>query len=152
MPIQRDDPYGAFNFQVEFPDIGIDGASARGGFSDVSGLHAEVEAIEYRNGNERTLATRKLPGLARYTDVTLRRGVIGDLTLWNWFKQSLQGQPQRATGRIHLLNESHDAIVMSWQLRDAWPIRFSGPSLSGKTSDIAVDEIVLAHGGIEIID
>lgn len=152
MPVSREDPYAAFNFQVEFPDVGIDGAAVRGGFAEVTGLDAEVQTVSYRNGNERSLAPRRLPGLARYSDITLKRGVIGDLTLWNWFRQSLQGQPQRASGQIHLLNESHDEIVMSWTVRDAWPIKFVGPSLNGKSSDIAIEEIVLAHGGVEIDD
>ena len=152
MPIQRDDPYGAFNFQVEFPDIDIDGATVRGGFSEVSGLHAEDETVEYRNANELSLAPRRLQGLVKYSDVTLKRGIIGDLTLWDWFKQSVQGQPQRVSGRIHLLDEARAGIVMTWRLREAWPIRFIAPSLNGKTSDIAVEQVVLAHGGVEIED
>lgn len=152
MPVFREDPYGAFSFQVEFPDVGIDGGAVIGGFAEVTGLNAEVETVEYRNGNERSLAPRRLSGLVRYSDLTLKRGVVGDLTLWQWFTQSLRGQPQRANGRIHLLNEAHDQVVMSWRIRDAWPTKYTGPNLAGKASEIAIEELVLAHGGIEIED
>ena len=152
MPVIRDDPYAAFNFQVEFPDVGIDGASVRGGCTSVGGLSIEQEVIEYRNGNERSLSPRKLPGLVKFSNISLKRGVIGDLTLWNWVRQSLQGKPQKVSGRIHLLNEAHDEIVMTWRVRNAWPIKFSGPALDGAASAIAVEEIVLAHEGLEIED
>ena len=91
MPIIRDDPYAVFNFQVEFPDVGIDGGEVRGGFSEVSGLNVEQETISYRNGNDRSLAVRQLPGLVRYGNIVLKRGVIGGLELWQWIEQSLQG-------------------------------------------------------------
>lgn len=149
MPIFRENPYGAFNFQVEFPGVGIEGDALLGGFSEVSGLNAEVEAIEYRNGNDRTLAPRRLPGLARYADVTLKRGVIGDLTLYQWFEQSLQGSAQRADGRIHLLDEARQ-VVMTWRIRNAWPVKLTGPCLNAVASEIAVEELVLTHDGIEI--
>ncbi|MCB1789697.1 MAG: phage tail protein [Gammaproteobacteria bacterium] len=152
MPVVRDDPYAAFNFLVEFPGVGIDGATVRGGFSDVSGLAAEQQVIEYRNGNERSLVPRRLPGLVKFSDITLKRGVIGDLALWDWFKQSTQGKPQRVDGRILLLSESHDEVVMAWRVHNAWPIKFSGPALNAKASEIAVEELVLAHDGFEIED
>ena len=79
MPITRDDPYAAFNFQVVFPDVGIDGGEVRGGFTEVTGLHVEQETISYRNGNERSLAPRQLPGLVRYSNIVLKRGMIGSL-------------------------------------------------------------------------
>ena len=152
MPVFREDPYGAFSFQVEFLEVGIDGTTVVGGFTEVRGLNAEVQTIEYRNGNERTLTPRRLPGLVSYPDLVLRRGVIGDLTLWNWLAQSLSGQPQRASGHIHLFNEAHDQIVTTWKVRDAWPTKYTGPDLNAKVSEIAVEELVLTHGGIEIED
>ena len=152
MPIIRDDPYAAFNFQVEFPDVGIDGGAVRGGFSEVSGLNVEQEVVSYRNGNERSLAPRQLPGLVRYSNVTLTRGMIGGLELWQWIEQSLQGKPQRASGQIHLLNEAHDEIVMSWRIRDAWPVKFTGPDLNAAVSAVAIESLELAHAGIEIED
>lgn len=149
MPIFREEPYGAFNFQVEFLDVGIEGDTVRGGFSEVSGLNTEVATVEYRNGNDRALSPRRLPGLVTYTDVTLKRGVIGDLTLYQWIQQSVQGSAQRADGRIQLLDESRQ-VVMSWRICKAWPIRFKGPDLNGAASAIAIEELVLAHDGLEI--
>ena len=152
MPIIRDDPYAAFNFQVEFPDVGIDGAEVRGGFHEVSGLDAEQETVEYRNGNERSLAPRQLPGLVRYSNIVMKRGMMGGLELWHWVEQSLQGKPQRASGQIHLLNEAHDEIVITWRIRDAWPVKFTGPHLNAGISTVAIESLELAHAGIEIQD
>lgn len=149
MPVFREEPYGAFNFQVEFPGVGIEGEAVSGGFSEVSGLNTEVATVEYRNGNDRNLSPRRLPGLVKYTDVTLKRGVIGDLTLYQWIQQSVQGSAQRADGRIHLLDESRQ-VVMSWRIRNAWAISFKGPDLNGAASAIAIEELVLAHEGLEI--
>lgn len=152
MPIIREDPYAAFNFQVVFPDVGIDGGEVRGGFSEVSGLHVEQATISYRNGNERSLAPRQLPGLVRYGNIVLKRGMIGGLELWQWIEQSLQGKPQRASGQIHLLNEAHDEIVVTWRIRDAWPVRFNGPDLNAGVSAVAAESLELAHSGLEIED
>jgi phage tail-like protein len=152
MPIHRDDPYAAFNFRVHFPAVGIDGAAVSGGFSEVSGLDTEVTVIEYRNGNDRSLAPCRLPGLVRHADIVLRRGLIGDPSLWHWCEQSLRGRPQRASGRIELLDETSDQVVMAWRVHDAWPTRFIGPTLNGNSGAIAVEELRLAHQGIEIDD
>lgn len=152
MPVQRDDPYAAFNFRVDFPDIGIDGATVSGGFTEVSGLDAETSVIEYRNGNERSLAPRRLPGLVEYSDIVLKRGVVGDATLWQWYQQSLRGQPQRATGRIQLLDEASAEVAMSWIVRNAWPIRFVGPRLNATSSTVAIEELHLAHDGVGLDD
>ncbi|MDJ0738076.1 MAG: phage tail protein [Gammaproteobacteria bacterium] len=151
VPVVREDPYAAFNFLVEFVDVGILGATVQGGFSEVSGLSVEQETIAYRNGNDRLLTPRRLPGLVRYADIVLKRGITGDLTLWQWFAQSVSGKPQRASGQIKLLDEARNEVVV-WKVSDAWPIKYTGPTLDSTSSAVAIEELVLAHGGIEIED
>jgi phage tail-like protein len=137
----RKDPYANFNFVVE-----IDGVTAAG-FQEVSGLAAEVNIIEYREGAD-TSSIRKLPGLRKFTNVTLKRGVTQDKSLWNWFKQTLSGAPARATVAITLLDEQRNA-VSRWTLLNAWPAKWEGPPLNAKSNDIAIETLEIAHEGLD---
>lgn len=142
MAIERNDPYGAFNFLVE-----IDG-EAHAGFQEVSGLGMAIDVIEYRNGNE--LATRKLPGIHRYQNVVLRRGVIGSLGLYKWIDDVRHGaSPAARAVAIVLLDESLREVAR-WNLTRAWPIRYQGPTLNASTSQVAVEELVLTYESLEM--
>lgn len=142
MAIERDDPYGAFNFIVE-----IDGV-AHAGFQEVSGLGVEIDVIEYRNGND--LTVRKLPGLSRAPNVVLKRGFTGSLDLFDWIDEVRQGNPTPARSvAISHLDEKR-VEVARWSIRRAWPIKYEGPSLNARSSDIAIEELVLTHEGIEL--
>ena len=90
----REDPYGDFNFMIEVEGIS-GGDEVAAGFSEVSGLGVTIEPIEYRNGNE-DITVRKLPGLKKFTNLTFKRGVVGDLAFWEWIKSAMNGQVQRA--------------------------------------------------------
>jgi phage tail-like protein len=147
MAVQRNDPYGAFNFLVEVDGVSEPGAPS-GGFSEVSGLASEVGVIEYRTGAEDP-GVRKLPGLKAFGDVTLARGVIGDLVFWNWAKTALDGAVLRATVAITLLDEGRNP-VMRWRLRRAWVRRYVGPRLSARGNCVAIERLVLAHEGLEL--
>jgi phage tail-like protein len=97
MAILRNDPYGAYNFIV---DLGIgDGSAPAAGFSEVTGLGSEIEYAEYRNGNDKENHVRRIPSLHKTSNVTLKRGVIGDLGLFEWVKATRQGdlQPRNVT-------------------------------------------------------
>src|SRR5262245_23043408 len=109
---ERQVPYGAFNFIVKF-----DGAEAFGGFSDVSGLSNEMTIAEYRNGNEPENHVRKIPGVHKIGDVTLKRGVINSQTLWDWIGQTrTTGVAAQKTVSITLMDEARNP-VQSWTLR-----------------------------------
>lgn len=138
----RNDPYANFNFLVE-----IDGITAAG-FQEVSGLAAEISVIEYREGGDAG-PVRKLPGLRKFTNVTLKRGFTQDRSLWNWFKQSMNGQIQRRAVAIVLLDEERQAVVR-WNLTKAWPTRWEGPSLNAKGNNVAVETLEIAHEGFDI--
>ncbi|MEM9042252.1 MAG: phage tail protein [Actinomycetota bacterium] len=144
MAVQRDHPYGQFNFLVE-----IDGIEAAG-FSRVSGLDGEVDMIEYRTGNS-VSTPMKVPGLVRYGDVTLSRGVIGSLELWSWFEQVVNGdESSRRTMVIILLGEEREP-VLRWELRNARPVRHVSGPLDALGRAVAVEELVLAHEGLRIL-
>ena len=143
MATYRENPYSQFNFLVNLGEV--DPASPQGGFNEVSGLSLEVEVIEYRNGNEANNAPRKLPGLAKYGDVTLKRGVIGSLDLFDWFRQASDGDHNlRRDVTIQHLAEDRQTIVQTWKLTNAWPRKYSGPALSAQGNDVAIEELVLA--------
>ena len=94
----RDDPYPAFNFEVVVNGISEDGRSVKGSFMEVSGLGVEIPAIEYRTGGE-DITVRKIPGLKKFSNIVLKRGIIGDLTFWNWLLEAMNG---REIGRAHV--------------------------------------------------
>lgn len=145
----RERPYSQFNFLV---DLGTgDTASVQAGFQEVSGLGLEITVAEYRNGNEKDNAPRKITGMYKVPDVTLKRGVIGALDLYQWLDQVRSGsQDQLRTVTIQLQNEDHSSVVMEWKLTNARPIKYTGPSLSGKGTDVAVEELVLSCERLEL--
>jgi|ADGO01.1.fsa_nt_gi phage tail-like protein len=148
MAVFREDPYSALNFEVVINGVTPDGRDVRGAFAEVSGLDIEVEPIEYRNGSEPS-RTRKLPGLPKFSNIMLKRGVTGDLTLWAWMKTVQDGNPQRADGTITLLNEAREA-VMRWKFRRGWPCRITGPTLTANRSEIAIETLEICHEGLEV--
>ena len=101
---QRNDPYGAFNFTVRLGNNGGEDQIA-GGFSDVSGLGNEVKYSEYRNGADKPNHVRKVPNINSTDDVTLKRGVIGDLRLFKWLQSTREGNFDPQTVTITLLDE-----------------------------------------------
>ncbi len=143
----RTTPYGAFNYLVNF-----DGGEAFGGFSDVSGIGTEVTVAEYRNGNERENHVRKLAGIHKVADVTLKRGILNSKTLFDWIQQTrTQGPAAQRNVTITLLDEAH-APVQTWVLRGVIPMKYTGPTLAGKGGgDVALEEIALSAEALEIV-
>jgi phage tail-like protein len=148
MSVVRNDPYLAVNFQVVIAGVLDDGQAIQGSFAEVSGLDVEVSPIEYRNGSE-DITVRKIPGLRKYSNILLKRGMTGDLTLWTWIKSVLEGNVQRADGTITLLDESRQP-VMKWTFRRAWPCRWTGPTLNAKGNEIAIETLEICHEGLDL--
>lgn len=148
MAVLRNDPYSALNFQVVVTGVFDDGQTVRGSFAEVSGLDVEISPIEYRNGSEDT-TVRKLPGLKKFSNITLKRGVIGDLAFWTWIKSVLDGNLQRVDGTITLLDENRQP-VMQWKFRRAWPCRWTGPTLNAKNNEVALETLEICHEGLAV--
>lgn len=149
MAVLRDRPYAEFNFLV---DLGTgDTSGPEAGFQECSGISMSVDVIEYRNGNDKENQPRKLTGLARVSDVTLRRGVIGSLNLYQWLDQIRNGDAAGfRTVVIHLQNEDHTATVMTWKLLRARIIKHTSGPLNAKGTDVAMEELTLAYERLEI--
>jgi phage tail-like protein len=149
MAVLRDRPYGQFNFLVDLGDGNTEGPHA--GFEEISNIGMEVAVIEYRNGNEKENNVRKITGLSKATDVTLKRGVIGSLDLYNWLNQVRNGdQAALRTVTIQLQSEDHTQIVLTWKLLRARPIKYTSGPLNGKGADVAIEELTLSYERLEM--
>jgi phage tail-like protein len=150
MAVFRDRPYVQFNFLV---DLGGGGGTdtVDAGFQEVSGIGMEVTVAEYRNGNEKENSVRKITGMNKSTDVTLKRGVIGSLTLYNWLNQIRNGdQGAIRTVTVQLQNEDHTAVVLTWKLLRARIIKHTSGPMNAKGTDVAMEELVLAYERLEM--
>jgi phage tail-like protein len=139
-------PYSAFNFIVE-----IDGQQVAG-FQEVSGLDSENTPIEYREGADPMNTVRKLPGMEKYPNLTLKRGLSGSTVLWNWRKLVRDGStafPPIKNVVIHLQNEQHQN-VFQWTLTNAWCSKLTGPALNAKGNELAIETMELAYDRIDI--
>ena len=136
----RVDPYKNFNFRVDIAGTTI------AGFSQCTGLDAEVSVIEYREGADFTV--RKLPGLAKFGDIILKRGVTKSSELQNWFRNILNGKPDRRNGSVILLDDERNEVVR-WNFFEAWIRKIEGPSLNAKGNDVAIETVVLTCERIE---
>jgi phage tail-like protein len=138
----RNDPYTAFNFVLE-----IDGLKVAG-FSEVSGLNTETDIIEYRNGDE-DHTVRKLPGLKKFTNITLKRGFTQDKELWLWRKTVLEGKTERKGGSIVLKDEAHNE-ALRWNFREGWVNKWEGPSMNAKNNEVAIETLEIAVEGLTV--
>ena len=149
MPEKRDRPYVQFNFLVDLGDGNTEGPDA--GFQEISGIGMEVTVSEYRNGNSRENSVMKITGMNKATDVTMKRGVIGSLNLYDWLHQIRNGdQNALRTVTIQLQNEDHSKVVQTWKLLRARIIKHSSGPLNAKGTDVAMEELVVAYERLEM--
>jgi phage tail-like protein len=140
---QRIDPARSFNFELQ-----IDGI-ARGGFSEVSGLTADGDSVDYREGTDPQSNVRKLVGLRKYTNIVLKRGYTQDTSLWDWYTNIMNGQPDRRNVTIVLLNEQRQP-VLRWHAENAWLNKIEAPSFKAAGNEVAIESVELVHEGLGI--
>lgn len=141
MATERNRPYSAFRYLVDF-DGNTD--SPKAGFQEVTGLGVEITMQEYRAGNDVRNAPMKIPGVYKATDISLKRGVLGALDLTAWLDEVRNGADARRNVTIQLQSEDRTAIAMTWKLIGAQPMKYTGPSLNGKGTDVAIEELGLS--------
>lgn len=139
----RIDPFRSFNFSVEIDNI------PRAAFSDVSGLTADGDPTDYREGTDLQQNVRKLVGLRKFTAITLKRGYTRDDSLWRWHANILNGQPDRRNVTIVLMNEAREP-VMRWHAENAWINKIEGPTLKANGSEVAMESVELLHEGLTL--
>jgi phage tail-like protein len=141
MPAQY--PLPVFHFTVQW-------GGTRVGFSEVTGLTQENQAIEYRDGSFPEYSSIKMPGLRKFSNVTLKRGVIkGDNELFDWLSTVKLNTVERRDLVVSLLNEEHSP-VMVWKVLNAFPVKVEGPQLKASGNEVAIETIELAHEGLEV--
>ncbi len=151
MPTFRDNPYSAFSFLVSLGGEQGDGSEGTviGGFSDVSGLGADINYAEYRNGNEKVNTVRKIPNTYKLDDVTFKRGLVGSDDLFKWVKTVREGAADARNITVTLLDEARQTVA-TWKLLNAQPKKWTGPTLAAKGGgEVAMEELSLVHEGIE---
>jgi phage tail-like protein len=138
------DPYGSYNFRLEID--GIDRAS----FQQLLGFDSTIDVIEHREGGDNG-TTRKLPGMTKYSNISLKWGVTDDRELYDWHRRIIDGaarrQVERKNGSIVLLDRT-GAELARWNFTRAWPVKWDGPDFNAETSDVAIETLELAHEGI----
>jgi len=145
----RDRPYTQFNFLVDLGDGNSDGPQA--GFQEISAISTEVTVTEYRNGNSKENSVMKITGLSKVADVTLKRGIVGSLNLYEWLNQTRNGdQSALRTVTIQLQNEDHTTVVQTWKLLRARIVKHTSGPLNAKGTDVAMEELVLAYERLEM--
>ena len=136
-------PIPKFKFKVQWDDVEI-------AFQEVSGLDVEAQPIEYRHGNSPGYSVLKMPGLKKYSDVTMKKGVFkGDNKFWDWFNQINMNTIARKSVTITLLTEG-DTVAMVWKLTNAFPTKITSTDLKSQGNEAAIETIVIAHEGLTI--
>jgi len=148
MAVARERPYTQFNFLVDLGNGSTDGPQA--GFQEVGAISTEVAVVEYRNGNSKENAPIKITGLNKAGDVTMKRGVIGSLDLYNWLNDIRNGnQNALRTVTIQLQSEDHQ-VVQTWKLMRARIVKYTSGPFNARGNDVAIEEIVLACERLEL--
>src|SRR2546425_8605048 len=139
----RKDPYGNYNFLVELDGI------IRAAFHEASGFDSSIEITEHREGGE-NITNRKLPAMVKYSNITLKWGLADDRDLYDWHRQWATGDPAaaRKSGSVILLDRQGQEKVR-WNFKEAWPAKWTGPSYSAESSELAIETLELAHEGLE---
>ena len=144
MSLSSPNPYASYNFKVEF--LGIQQAA----FTECILPVASIEVMEYRQGADAVNNIHKLPGLVRYGNLVLKRGLASSLALWSWFSTFVKGTgaPQPVTVTLH---DSGGNPVITWEFSNAWPVKYESPPLGGKANVLAIETLELAVEGMQMM-
>ncbi len=136
-------PLPKFHFQVEWGGTKI-------GFTEISGLDSELEVIEYRQGASPEYSKIKMPGLRKYSNITLKRGMFqGDNEYYDWLNSVQMNTIERRDITISLLNQDHEPVVV-WKVRNAFPTKVQSTDLKADGNEVAIESMELVHEGLTI--
>lgn len=138
-------PLAKFHFRVEW-------GGERLGFTEVTGLDMQVEAIEYREGSSPEYSKIKMPGLHKFSNLTLKRGsVAGDSDFYKWINTISLNKVERRDVIISLLNEEHTP-VLTWKAKNTFPIKLQASDLKADGNEVAIETLELAHEGLSLVN
>ena len=138
-------PLPKIHFQVKWEP------GERIGFTEVTGLDMQVEVIEYREGSSPSYSKIKMPGMQKFSNITLKRGTMaGDTDFYKWINTINLSLVQRRDIEISLLNEQHDP-VFTWLVRNAFPVKLQASDLKADGNEVAIETLEIAHEGLSLI-
>ncbi len=136
-------PLTKFHFEVDW-------GGTRIGFTEVSGLSVETEVVEYRDGSSPEYSKQKMPGMQKFSNITLKRGTFNsDNDYYNWWNTVSMNQIERRDIIIKLLNEEHEP-VMIWKVKNAWPTKVESTDLKADANEVAIESVEVVHEGLTI--
>ena len=136
-------PLVNFHFKVEW-------GGTRIGFAEVTGLNIKQQVIEYREGSDSEYAVHKMPGMRKFSNITLKRGIFkNDNDFFQWYNTISLNTVERRDVTISLLNEEHEPIVV-WKAKNAWPVSLNSPRLHATDCEVAIESMEIAHEGLVI--
>jgi phage tail-like protein len=141
---QRDDPYRGFNFRVEIDKTPV------AGFREASGLSFTTDSVEYREGADVPLHVRKLTGLRKFANISLKRGMTQNHDLWDWYHNVVNGTEDRRNGAVVLQDEQH-ADVMRWNFENGWISKWEGPAMNATSNDVSIETIEITVESVELV-
>lgn len=136
MADDRRDPFRTFNFRLEIDDIPV------AAFSDVGGLQSDGDIADYRTGMDIPLTMRRIPGLRKFGPITLKRGMVSDTTLWDWYRNIVNGKQDRRNGSVILMDEQRND-VLRWHFESGWPNKISASDLKASGNELAIESVEL---------
>jgi len=137
--------YSIFNYLVEIDGIAI------GSFSEVSGLSSDGDIVEYRNGDDVPLHVRKLTGLRKFSNITLKRGYTQNRELWKWRKNIVDGVTDRRDGSIVLMDEERKD-VLRWNFTAGWIHKIDGPTFNAKGNEVGMEMVEIVVESLSLAD
>jgi phage tail-like protein len=140
----RVDPLRVYNFRVELDNTSV------ASFREASGLSLNTDAVDYREGTDTWLSVRKLPGLRKFVNITLKRGFTTNHDLWQWYLNILNGIDDRRNGAIVLQDEQHND-VLRWQFQNGWICKWEGATMNATSNDVAIESIEIVHERLELM-
>jgi phage tail-like protein len=141
---KRNDPYRGFNFEVQIDNVSV------AGFRECGGLSFTTDPVDYREGTDVPLHVRKLTGLRKFANISLKRGITKNQELWKWYKNVLNGTEDRRNGAIILHDEQHNAVVR-WNFESGWITKWEGPAMNATSNDVALESIEIVVERIELV-
>lgn len=113
-------------------------------------MDTETQIIEYRDSNSPVFSTVKMPGIAKFGNITMKRGIFfKDNSFWDWYNQIKMNTIKRQTVTI-MLNDQDGKMMVTWTLKNAWPTKISSTDMKSDANEVAVDSIEIAHEGLTI--
>ncbi len=136
-------PLVKFHFQVDWGGTKI-------GFTEVSGLDVETEVVEYREGASPEYSKLKMPGMQKFSNITLKRGTFqSDNEFYQWWNTVKLNTIERRDITIKLLNEEHEPVVV-WKVKNAWPSKIQSTDLKADGNEVAIESMEIVHEGLYI--